>query len=385
MEKNSNSQKKLIASIPLVLVSKEASIKIGKINDPVNPERCILTKDPATKSFKLLEKKSTKEEVRFTGTMMSEQSSKYLMFQFNSDIGKIEVTPGGEWFTFKKEINYPTMSIEEAEEKMKSKSGLLDYIRNKGVLTKPKKEKKKREDASTGRLPFGKLNDEDEDAEDEVRQYLTEKVEEQSEEERPEDMDPELKDVPSDIEEGFIKGTKPKEEDDKSKNNIESQEEDFSSEDDALFGGDEESEVDDEDLDDEGGFSEIDKEEDLTEEQENYIRLNTNKLNPNLIAENTGVNFSQREQEFIGTKRKPDESSIRPSDKKQKTSYPIQEVLDTLFAKNKRMTYDRIFKDLLRFNFSKSELESHLPSLLNRMCDKYSQGTEFYYFKKSEK
>lgn len=385
MENIFNSQKRHIASVPLVLVSKESTIKIGKINDQLNEERCFLTKDPASKSYKLVEKKSNKEEIRFTGTTLADQSSKYLMFRFNQDSGKIEVSPGGDWFSFRKEISYPTMSIEEAEEKMKGKSGLLDYIRNKGVLTKPKKDKKKNSvdiSSSGGRVPFGRLNDDDEDMEDEVRQFLTEKVEEQSEEERPEDVDPELKEVDSDIEEAFIKGTKTKEEENKT-NNFE--EEEFSSDDDALFGDDDEGEEEDDDVDEDQGFSDIDPDEDLTPEQENYIRLDTNKRNPEQIIEKASMNLNQ---EFIGNKRKPDDgsyNSIRQSDKKQKTSYPLQEVLDNLFAKNKSMTYERIVKELLRSNFSKSEVESHLPSLLSRMCDKYPQGSEFYFFKKSEK
>ena len=390
MENNFNSNNKFLLSVPLVLVSKEPLLKIGKMNDSVNTERSILTKDPSSKSFKLVERKSNKEEARYTGTSMSEQASKYLIFQFNSDTGKIEVSPGGEWHFFKKELNYPTISIEEAE----NKTGLLDYIRNKNVITKTKKEKKttaaastfKKEDATTGKIPFGRLNDEDEDMEDEVRQFLGDKVEEQSEEERAEDLDPELKDIPSDIDEGFIKGKSSKENEEKEKNNIESVE-DYSESDDELFGGDEdeeeaEDEVDIADIDEEAGFSDIDKEEDLTPEQENYISLNANRKNiGNAIA-----NANTKDNDFIGVKRKGDDfSGMRADQKKQKTTYPLEDVLDNIFAKSKRITYEKLVKELIRSNFSKTEVDSHLPNLLSRMCDKYQQGGDFYYFKKSEK
>lgn len=380
-----SSKKKLIASIPIVLVSKETSKKVGKINDSILPEKCVITKDPQSKSFKLVENKPGKGETRYTGNAIAEQSSKYLVLQYNPETGRMEVSPAGDWYTFKKDINYQTISLEEAEEKMKGKSVFLDYIRSKGVLpTKSKKEKKPRGEITSrggGRVPFGRLNDEDEDMEDEVRPQLFERLEEQSEEERPEDMDPELKDVPSDIEEGFIKGKKGREEEEK--RGIDSI---LESSDSGIFGGDdeedEEPEEDEEDIDEDQGYSDIDEKEDLTPEQENYININSNMKNlPNIMS-----NANTKEQDFVGVKRRADEAALSPGkDKKRlRSDFPMEEMLNNILAKNRRMTYEKIVKELSR-QFSKSEIDSQLHILLNNVCDKYPQDGEYYYFKKSEK
>jgi hypothetical protein len=315
---------------------------------------------------------------------MSEQTSKYLILQFNQETKKMEIFPGGEWCSFKKDINYKTLTLEEAEEKMKSKNVLLDYIRNRGVISKAKKEKKVKtesENISFGdRLPIGRLNDEDEDMEDEVRNKLNDKIEEQSEEERPEDLDLDLKEIPSDIEEGFIKGKNVKEEGEGDKDDnkyVESSE-------DTIFGNDDDDDEDEEDADndedlDDQGFSEIDKDEDLTPEQANFISMNRGNTN----NYNNFSNPNNKDQDFIGVKRKGDALSLNTK-KKQKTDISLELMVNNIFSKNRKMTYEKLNKELTR-DFTKQQLDLHLPSLLSKLCDKFAHGGQYFYFKKSEK
>ncbi len=381
-----------ITSIPILLASKEPICKIGKINDPFTSKKCTLTKDPQSKTYRLIEERpELRDNPRYSGTIMVDQPSKYLVMHYNPETRKIEASPAGDWCFFKKDITYNTMTVEEAEEKMKNKSFLLDYIRNRGITTKPKggKKSKKEEIFSRGRAPMGRLNDEDEDIEDEVRPSLFNQVEEQSEEERPEDMDPELKDIPSDIEEEFIKGKKLKEEKKREGYIMEDSSEDaLFGDDDDIEGEEEEDSLDnDKDIVDEQGFSEIDEDDDLIPEQANYINLNANSKN----MENIVNNANTKDQDFLGVKRKADGSSnisMSGSDrKKQKfegNGASMEVCLDNLLSKNRTMTHDKIIRDLSR-DFEKNDIERRLPILLNTMCDKFSQGSEYFYFKKSEK
>ena len=362
MNTNSNKNSKLIASLPLIMLNKESKIKIGKINDPLFADRCMLAKDPSMKIYKLTEKKN-KSDNKYTGTLLAEQASKYFILKFNEDTKKIEVFPGDDWWTFKKDINYNTMSLEEAEEKLKAKSGFTDYIRNKGNISKgARKEKLFKEERQTG-TRIANFNDEDEDVLDEIRPFPVDK-EQKSEEEREEDLDPELKDIPSDIEEVFLGKNKEKE---KLANiaagyeDFEEEEEESESSDD--FFGKKDDESDDID-DDEDLSSIIDIDESLKEEDNNQPKTKQN--------------------DFLGTKRKGDDTNnVFVKVKKQKSAYDMEETLDYLFAKNKRMTYEKIVKELIRLDFKQEQIGINLPLILSRSCSKYAQGGENFYFKKS--
>jgi hypothetical protein len=104
---------KKVGSLNMNLISTEARIKIGKINDKVNPDKCTIQKD--NKQYKLIEKKSSRDESKYSGTLLSEQTSKYLLFKFNPETKTIDVMPADDWYIFKKDINYNTMQLEEAE------------------------------------------------------------------------------------------------------------------------------------------------------------------------------------------------------------------------------------------------------------------------------
>jgi hypothetical protein len=164
---------------------------------------------------------------------------------------------------------------------------------------------------------------------DDDRKYFKKKEDEVIVEEEPADL--ELKEIPSDIEEGFTG---------KDKKEIyrfieESESEEDS--DDSFFGkkNGENSEVDeDEDID---GMSEI---EDLSEEK------------------------------LLGQKRKA-ENNIQTT---------MEETLSNLLSKNKQMTYNQIVKEISRVH-TQGEVNSKLLTLLARMCNKFEQGGEYYYFK----
>jgi hypothetical protein len=360
MNTNSSKSSKLIASIPLVIYNKDSKIKIGKINDTLDTEKCLLTKEQQTKNYKLIEKKQ-KFEIKFTGSLLAEQSSKYFIFKFNEETKKIEGFPGDDWWTFKKDIQYNTMSLEEAEERLKAKSGFTDYIRNKGSVVKgSKKEKVFKEEKETG-IKLTRLNDEDEEILDEVKTFVFER-EQKSEEDREEDIDPELKDIPSDIEEVFMGKVKDKDEafgepaiDDE----IDEEESESS---DGFFGKKDE-ESDDVDVSEELS-SIIEKDESMVDDEISQSKIKQN--------------------EYIGNKRRGEEmNNFSENLKKQKTASEMEDVLDNLFAKNKRMTYEKIVRELIRLNFKQEHVGISLPLILSRSYGKYSQGGENFYFKKS--
>lgn len=385
-----NKNLKRIGSIPMVLLSSEANIKIGKMNDTFDPNKCSLTKEQNSKNYKLIEKKSNKEEIKFTGSLLAEQTSKYFIFRYNSETKRVEVLPADEWYTFKKEVSYPTLSLEEAEEKLKNRTNMLDLLKGKGGGTtgkskKPKIEKEEREGgggnairAGVNNLATGLLNDDDEDVQDELKPFLKGKHNEQSEEERDEDLDPELREIPSDIEDAFLGKTNNKDAENK---NLGENSEVESASDDSLFGNEnEESDVEDDDL----GSSEVDK-EDLDNEKYIVNASNQNSKSTGYIVENANT----KEHDFLGTKRKGEEGSMNnlqnKNNKKQKVNAsPIEELLNNLLVKNKRLTHDQIAKELVKAGFSQNSVNIQLPHLLSKMCNKFQQDGEFYYFRKSE-
>ena len=108
--KNISEKKIKIAEFSLKLINKKGEMKIGKINDTFNSERVLIEKEANLKSFKLTEKKFNDEKIKFTGNLMSEQTSKYLLFNTKSGSTAIEIFPADDWFMFKKDINYKTIN-----------------------------------------------------------------------------------------------------------------------------------------------------------------------------------------------------------------------------------------------------------------------------------
>ena len=203
--KNISEKKIKIAEFSLKLINKKGEMKIGKINDTFNSERVLIEKEANLKSFKLTEKKFNDEKIKFTGNLMSEQTSKYLLFNTKSGSNAIEIFPADDWFMFKKDINYKTINLEDAEEKMKIRSSIVENLKNKGnISNKNKKETKARKNSTEPqeKTKFVKKNfDEDEEDEDNKCFKKTKIVEEDDEKEV---SDLELKEIPSDIEEDFF-------------------------------------------------------------------------------------------------------------------------------------------------------------------------------------
>lgn len=199
-----------IGEFKLRLMTKKSEIKIGKINDNYNPERTLIEKDPNTKAFKLTEKKTTDEKTKYSGNLMSEQTSKYLIFNTKLNSDAIEIYPAENWFMFKKDINYKTINLDDAEDKMRMKSHIVESLKNKkketNISTKEKKiskERKTSDDIRENRGRFKKNFDNDDD--DDNRYFKKNAGKKSNEEiEEKDDTDLDLKEMPSDLEEDFF-------------------------------------------------------------------------------------------------------------------------------------------------------------------------------------
>jgi len=216
---NNNNIFRKVAEYPLKLKSNLIDYKIGKINDIYNPQKCLLEKENNSKSFKLMEKVDNTKNTFYTGNIMSDQNSKYLIFSTKPDSDCIEIFPADNWYMFKKDINYKTINGDEAEEKIKLKPQIIEHLKNKGNNTNtknPKKEKNKknsdrdRDAENNNNIPqqknLRKKNFEEDSYNDEDELFNSPKKNNKkndSESER-ELTDLELREIPSDIEENFF-------------------------------------------------------------------------------------------------------------------------------------------------------------------------------------
>jgi hypothetical protein len=299
---------KKIAEYSLKLKSNLSEFKVGKINDIYNPQKCLIEKEGNTKNFKLLEKKQINDKQKntfYTGNIIADQNSKYLIFSTKPDSNTIEIFPADNWYMFKKDINYKTMNSEEAEEKIKFRPQIIEHLKNKGnsnAIKNNKKEKKNKKNTdnlplntNTQKIPKNKKNFEEDSFNDEEELFNSPKrnnkknandFDEISEKEL---TDLELREMPSDLEENFfgkidnkkIKLFDPN--DDLSLGKSELNENEDIEDDDSLFEDDkkdkENSEVEDDDDDD---ISEIDRKYAAPNFNIN-INLNPNEKNSNLI------------------------------------------------------------------------------------------------------
>lgn len=237
---DSNSIRK-IAQFNLRLIHKDYEHKIGKINDDYNPNICIIEKESSSsKTYKLTQRKTNSNELmKFTGNLMAEQTSKYLIFKTSPEMKSniVDVLPAENWFIFKKDINYKTINLEDAEEKMKIKSHVVDSLKNKGpsnnITSKSKKDTKERKNSDENNFNNRKVKKAfDEDEEDENKYFKKNQKEPLEEFDEKEATDLELKEIPSDMEEDFFG----KKEDNKKVNLFESnQDESSDNSDDSLF------------------------------------------------------------------------------------------------------------------------------------------------------
>jgi len=204
------SELRKIGEFQLHLKSQKNELKIGKINDMYNPDRCLIDKEANSKSFKLIEKKFDDKLTKFSGSLMAEQTSKYLLFKTDLTTNTIEIFPADSWFMFKKDINYKTINLEEAEDKMKLKSHIVDSLKNKGkdtinISSKDKKGKERKD--SENNISLGKFKNKkpfDEEEEEDNKCFKKNIKEKQEDIEEKDDTDLELKEIPSDLEEDFF-------------------------------------------------------------------------------------------------------------------------------------------------------------------------------------
>lgn len=310
---NNNSKIRKIGEYKLKLKSNFSDFKVGKINDIYNPTKCLIEKESNSKGFKLSEKKnmSNDSEIRnnlnttnisnsnlnkektinYSGALMADQTSKYLIFSTKPEANNIEIFPAENWYMFKKDITYKTINSDEVEDKLKFRPQMIEYLKNKiNVNSKPLKNKtkdKEKKEINTNNLggssnrPKTKKfeedsynnNDDDElfnspKKNKEKKNYLDESLSEK------ESLDLSLKEIPSDLEENFfgkpdkkkIKLFDSNEEIEKSEN--------LDEDEDSLFEDDENekkenSEVDDDDDD----ISEIDRKYGANYDNSNFFIL----------------------------------------------------------------------------------------------------------------
>jgi hypothetical protein len=355
-----NSNKKKLGTLNLQLATTDAKIKIGKVGDKLNYDKCSITKEK--NDLKLIEKKPNKEEIRYTGSVMAEQTSKYLIFKVNQD-KTIDVIPADDWYHFKKDITYSTIQVEEVEENMKQgKGNILDvFLKNKAPATVAKKKEKKPKEEAEERVSGGgggrgraTNNIAMEEDEDEMKYFKQKKEDVEEEDEM--DVDKDLKEIPSDIEEGLKgkdKGVATKLST-RVNNFIESSEE---SDSDSFFGkkNNENSDIgEDEDDDD---ISLIDRE---------YAG-------------------SEGDEQFLKQKRKADQPLDREggsSSKVQRTELNLEESLNNLLTKHKKMSESLIVRELGKLGLG--DLGSRLPKVLDKLCKRFQEGKEWIYFKKHD-
>lgn len=188
-------------TIPLVLGEKESKIKVGKILDPIVYQNSQITQQEG-KSFVLLEKRENKPDNKFIGTNFAEQTSKYLILKYNESTRRLEAYSATEWYSFKKSIQVnTTQSLEDDDNRRKKPRSIIDLFKKKGVPEPVKKTRKKKSLHSNF---MSRAIEEEEDIQDEDKKGGNkEDIKDDESDGFSSENDPELKDIPSDIEEGL--------------------------------------------------------------------------------------------------------------------------------------------------------------------------------------
>lgn len=317
-------------TIPLVLGDNEQVLKVGKVNDSIVYQNCSVSKKDS--AYHLIEKRKDKNENKFLGTSFLEQTTKYVLFEYNPSTNRIQVYPACEWYLFKKDFEYKNLSkLEDAEEKMKSRINAVNVLKRK-----KEDQPTKKDEQSSGRPGRKKKKEDDEELPE--KSMGTKKEKEDafgSDYEHSSENDVELKSISSDLEE-FGKDKTEKEEKPKYMNKINHESEE------------EEEEEEESDDDFANQPSEVDEEGEIEE------------------------SFNKK---LLGGKRERDE---------EKTTFiRMCEALGSLLAKNKHMTYERIVKEINK-DFSTEDTEKYLKSVLDKMTKMFNQNGETYYFKKND-
>ena len=56
------------------------------------------------------------------------------------------------------------------------------------------------------------------------------------------------------------------------------------------------------------------------------------------------------------------------------------EIIVNLFIKHKKLTLDALKKELKRYDFSTTDIETKLPPLLTKLCSRFKEDGEIKYF-----
>lgn len=350
MEQKPSGNSQNIESYIVTLGSKESKIKIGKVLDDVNFSNSQIVNDG--KNFCLYEKKAGKSDTKYIGSSLAEQTSKYLIFRFNESTRRLEAYPVNEWYSFKKEIYLAqTLTLEEVEEKMKPQVSVINLFKKKGVVEPPKKGKRKK-NANQKNVKGGN----EIELLDELPHEKEEPLPKENDDLNDSELDPELKDIPSDIEEGLQQTKEPTLiEKTLATQNDEPKSVDESN--DSFDVDDNENDLDDYSDDFENAPSEINEEE-------------------------VDKGMAQAQMGMIGLKRKRDDDG-NEGKKSRSTFSEMEEALDNMLARNKQMTYEKIAKEMAR-RYSTYDIEMYLKPVLDKNTKMFTQGSETYYFKKFE-
>lgn len=315
-------------SIPLILGDKISKIKIGKILDPIDYSNSSIISDD--KEYRLEEKRIDKSTKKYIGKHFAEQTSKYVIMSYNDSTHKIEMLPVSEWFLFKKDMELKTINIDKYDEHKKSLSLMLNLLKHKGVGSTKKTRKTKTENAFDKNENVDKNDETFNDYEDkEESKSNVKKYDSHSSE-----NDIDLKDCESDIVDQLKK----------------------------------KSDVDN-------------AEQNSSEEDEEYN--SSDSYNNNDEIENASSEINEDEFDdthFLGEKRLREDNNLSFG-KNKIILDQMNEELDKMLSRNKKMTYEKITKEMKR-TFSPNDIELYLGDLLDKNTKMFDEKGVTFYFKK---
>lgn len=321
------------------------------------------TQPPSQNNLKNQTSNRQSTEISFTGNLMTDQTSQYLLFNVKKDSNLIEVMPVSNWFQFFKDVKNAE-TAEEIEEKLKLQVKTNQIYENilsnkpkpnqkKDVLKKENKKlnpttnkhyiSENKDNPDKENSVFSENNSKNKKNKENFESDDDEKVFNKAEKKRKRSDSNDS--IPSNLKAMLDLKEKEKEEKSKSFNNLkkELEEEDEESEEDDLF--------DEKERKDEG------------ESQEDEF------LFENLESED------RKRNEFIGKKRESKNETFVL----MKAS--IEEEINKILTRFKSITYENIKKELANTNmFTINQIKDNLNLILDQKCSKYrnSDGVEYF-------
>ena len=316
----------------------EKKLNLGKNNDQVSFQKCqIAFEDETFKLMESIDTTSDKKVRKYTGKPYDEETSKYIYLKFNESTNYFEAYPIEKWFLFKKDMPaYQGISIEEYEKKKKQGDKISNLLKNKNTEPQKKTRKKKVDPSKSIFLPGNEVeenndNDNNNSIDSDNEKYNNKKVELSHSSEE----DPNLKDCSID-EEYKEKG---KEKDNEYNNNFNN---------DDLNNSNDSYDISEDDDDDKENLSFDNENSELDEEDE--------------IS-----------KEILGKKTKRNDNISLTKEK-------MTESLDNMLSKYKKMTFEKIAKEMEK-EFTKEDIEEDLQDILDKNTKMMGQDGETYYFK----